>query len=377
MIRFTDPKLYVKGTCSVLFANTKTGNVEYWSDKVQNFNETSNANEDIIRAGLGNGIATVLISDSEKTVNATAADFSLKAKAMQLGGSVTYNGIVPVCQTVEASGTSLSISLEEGVPVANYGFQKPLCYVQEVGAQSPISQYGSAYEIDPASGAISGFTATASKTYKVWYLIHKITAMEATFYSNFQPGLYHATFQLAVYQNMSGGDTNTGTRVGWLYCIYPRYKMTPGGGMVGDQSTADTTDLSGRALPMDSDVINAACTDCDVGVTCYYLYVPDDGSEAIMGILIQMGGVIEVNKSSTYQVVPSFIMENGQIIKATDLTNFTFTMENTISGTSISAGGLITAGTTAGSTELQVSYSEGAEAPTYSDICNVSVVDPI
>lgn len=377
MIRFTDPRLYVKGTCAALFANTKTGAVEFWTDKIQNFNEASSANEDIIRAGLGNGIATVLTSDSEKNITATAADFSLKAKAMQLGGSVSYNGIAPVCQNVTASGTSLTVDVSEGVPVANYGFSTPLCYVQEVGAQSPVSQFGTAYEINPTSGAISGFTAENGKTYKVWYFVRKATAMEATFYSNFQPGLYHVTFQLAVYRNMTGGDTNTGTRVGWLYCIYPRYKMTPGGGMVGDQSTADTTDLSGRALPMDNEVINAACTDCDVGVTCYYLYVPDDGSEAIMGILIQMGGVIEVNKSSTYQVVPSFIMENGQIIKATDLTNFTFSMENTISGTSISAGGLITAGTTSGSTELQVTYSEGGEAPSYSDICNVSVVDPI
>lgn len=372
MIRFTDPKLYVKGTCSVLLANTQNGNVEYWSDKVQNFSETSNANEDIIRAGLGNGIATVLISDSEKTVTATAADFSLKAKAMQLGGSVTYNGIAPVCQTVEATGTSISISLDEGIPVANYGFQKPLCYVQEVGALSPISQFGNAYEIDPTSGAISGFVATASKTYKVWYFIRKITAMEATFYSNFQPGLYHATFQLAVYQNMSGADTNAGTRVGWLYCIYPRYKMTPGGGMVGDQSTADTTDLSGRALPMDSEVISEACTDCDVGVTCYYLYVPDDGSNAILGILTELGGQIVMGESATYQVKPSFIMENGQIVKATDLTNFSFVGTSLPSGTTVGeTTGLIESGTTTGSGTLTVTYDDAGIL--LADICQVSV----
>lgn len=372
MIRFTDPKLYVKGTCSVLFANTQNGNVEYWSDKVQNFSETSNANEDIIRAGLGNGIATVLVSDSEKTVTATAADFSLKAKAMQLGGSVTYNGIAPVCQTIHATGSSLTIDFADGVPVANYGFEKAMCYVQEVGALSPISQYGSAYEIDTTSGAISGFVATSGKDYKVWYFVRKITAMEATFYSNFQPGLYHATFQLAVYQNMSGADTNAGTRVGWLYCIYPRYKMTPGGGMVGDQSTADTTDLSGRALPMDSEVISAACTDCDVGVTCYYLYVPDDGSNAILGILTELGGQIVMGESATYQVKPSFIMENGQIVRATDLTHFSFVGTSLPSGTTVGeTTGLIESGTTTGSGTLTVTYEESGFIAT--DVCQVSV----
>lgn len=371
MIRFTDPKLYVKGTCAATFANTQTGSIEYWTDKIQNFNESSSANEDIIRAGLGNGIATVLISDSEKTITATAADFSLKAKAMQLGGSVAYNGIVPVCQNVTASGTAISVDLNGETPVANYGFTTPLCYVQQVGQQSLVSQAGTAYEINPTSGAISGFVAAPGNTYKVWYFVRRTSALEATFYSNFQPGLYHVTFQLAVYRNMTGGDTNAGTRVGWLYCIYPRYKMTPGGGMVGDQTTADTTDLSGRALPVDSEVISESCSDCDVGTTCYYLYVPDDGSEAIIGILAQMGGVIEVEASGTFQVQPSFVMENGQLVRATNMGSFLFSLTG-ISGTTVSSDGLITAGSTEGSGELRVTYNDD-NGQQFTDTCNVTV----
>lgn len=375
MIRFTDPRLYVKGTCAALFANTQTGAVEYWTDKVQNFNEASSANEDLIRAGLGNGIATVLISDSEKTITASAADFSLKAKAMQLGGSVSYNGIAPVCQNVTASSATLTVDVEQGVPVANYGFSTPMCYVQEVGEQSPISQFGTAYEINPTSGEISGFTAQSGTVYKVWYFTRKTTALEATFYSNFQPGVYHVTFQLAVFRNMTGDDTNAGTRVGWLYCIYPRYKMTPGGGMVGDQTTADTTDLSGRALPMDSEIIGEACTDCDVGTTCYYIYVPDEGSEAIMGIMAAIGGTIDMAPGATYQVQPKFIMENGQIVKANDLTNFSFELTNvTATGTTVGAStGLITAGSTAGTAILQTTYQRGYPQLPLIDQCVVTV----
>lgn len=372
MIRFTDPQLYVKGTCAVQLANTKNGNIEYWSNKVQNFNENSNANEDIIRAGLGNGIATVLISDCEKTVTATVADFSLKAKAMQLGGTVQYNGIAPVCQNVTAEGGALSVDVSGGAPVANYGFTKPLCYVQKVGANSPISQYGAAYEIDPTTGAVSGFAAEAGVTYKVWYFVRKASALEAAFYSTFQPGVYHATFQLAVFRNMTGADTKSGTRVGWLYCIYPRYKLTPGGGMVGDQNTADTTDLSGRAMSVDSDVIGEACTDCEVGTTCYYLYVPDDGSDAVTGILTQLGGVITVDAGATYQIKPNFVMENGQIVPAGNVDGFTFSLAKAPSGTSVSNSGLITAGSTAGETQMNVTYTDGYKV--LKDSCTVAVV---
>lgn len=374
MIRFTDPNLYVKGTCAVQFANTNSGDIEFWSDKVQTFNATSNANEDVIRAGLGNGIATVLTNDSEITVSATAANFSLKAKAMQLGGSAQYNGIAPVCKTVTAASTSLIVDVTDGTPVANYGFSSPMCYVQEVGASSPIGTYGKAYAINATTGAITGFAATASKKYKVWYFVKKAAAYEATFFANFQPGVYHVTYQLAVYRNLSGAGSNNGTRVGWLYCIYPRYKMTPGGGMVGDQTTADTTDLSGRALPIDSDVISDQCADCEMGAAAYYLYVPDDGSDAIVGILAQIGGVISVVKSGSAQVQPRFIMANDQIVPAESMSGFTFALSGAPTGTTVGAStGVISAGSTAGDCELNVTYTSGST--TYTDVCNVSVVE--
>lgn len=370
-IRFTDPRLYVKGTCSAMFANTQTGDIEFQSDKVQNFNAANSSNQDTIRAGLGNGIATVLTTDSEIAVTASAANFSLKAKAMQLGASLKYNGITITCQVVTASGASLSIDVSGGAPVANYGFATAQCYVQEVGAASPIGTFGKAYEISSA-GAITGFAATIGKKYKVWYFVNKASALEMAVSGNFQPGVYHATFQLAVFRNISGTGTNDGTRVGWLYCIFPNYMMTPGGGMVGDQATADTTDLSGRALPLDSDVISENCSDCEMGKSAYYVYVPDDGSEAIIGILAAMGGVITVAASGTTQVQPRFIMENDSLVPAQSMSGFTFALASAPSGTSVSSAGVITAGSATGDCTLTVSYANGSD--TITDQATVSVV---
>ena len=34
MIRFTDPRLYVKGTCAAMLTDKSTGDIKYWSDKL-------------------------------------------------------------------------------------------------------------------------------------------------------------------------------------------------------------------------------------------------------------------------------------------------------------------------------------------------------
>ena len=369
MLRFTDPNLYVKGTCAVQFANTQTGEIEFWSNKVQSFNDTANASEDVIRAGLGNGIATVLTSDSERTIAAVCANFSLKAKAMKGGATLQYSGIVPVCVNVTATGASISVGTENGVPVANYGYTSPLCYVQQVGAPSSIGVDGVPYAIT-ADGDVTGFTATAGVTYKVWYFVRQASAHEATFYSNIQPGVYHATFQLAVYRNESGSATNTGTRVGWLYCIYPRYKLTPGGSVVGDQTTADTTDIGGRALGLDSDVVSASCTDCEMDEVAYYIYVPDNASDGVSGVLVAVGGVVTVASRSTLQLQPYVIMADNSLARLPEGGGVSYAVSG-INGTTVSDSGLITAGSTAGSGEITLTYT--LDDNTFTDVCNLVV----
>lgn len=372
MIKFTDPNLYAMGTCAMTFADTNTGNIVFWSDKVQNFSDVPNANEVLIRAGLTNGIACVMTTDSERTVTAVCANFSMMGKAMKVGATLQYNGIAPVCKVITASGTSLTVDVSDGVPVANYGYSSPVCYVQETGAASPIATFGNAYAINASTGAITGFTSVSGKKYKVWYFVRKAAALEAAMPSNFQPGVYHATAQIAVYRNMTGANPNEGTRVGWLYCIYPRYKMTVGGGINGEQTNADTTDLSGRPLPMDADVVSDQCVDCESGMNAYYLYVPDDTSTTIQGILGAIGGVVTVEKSTSSQIMPYFIMENGQLVKATTTTGFTFALTDGPSGTTVSTSGAVTAGSTTGSGALAISYANGTE--TLTDACTLTVV---
>ena len=103
MITFTDKRLYAKGICSAQLQDPSTGEILSQSNKFSTGNINFSANTDPLRAGLGNGIATIIASDSDTQVNFTRADFDLMTKMMAVGGAVNYNAVSPVCQTVEAT----------------------------------------------------------------------------------------------------------------------------------------------------------------------------------------------------------------------------------------------------------------------------------
>ena len=77
MITFTDKRLYAKGICSAQLQDPATGEVLSQSDKFSTGNIQFSANTDPLRAGLGNGIATIIASDSDTQVNFTRADFDM------------------------------------------------------------------------------------------------------------------------------------------------------------------------------------------------------------------------------------------------------------------------------------------------------------
>lgn len=372
MIKFTDPRLYVKGTCQINLADVSTGEIKYFSNKFQTNNIQTSATLDPIRGGYGNPIATIIASDADVKVTAVAADFSLWAKMAQVGGTLSYNATIPACQVVTAEGAALTIDVTDGAPVANYGYSDIFCYVQEAGAGATIAATGTPYPLDAATGAITGFTATTGKQYKVWYWVKKAGAQVGVMSTMFAPGVYHMTAQIAVFSNEGGGGQNEGTRVGWLYYIIPRLKMGAVANLVGDQTTADTTELSGQALAYDEDVISATCTDCDMPDLAYYIYAPDDGSSAIAGLAV-VGGAVTVQTGATAQIPVKYVMPDGQLVQPV-YTALKYTLgAGAPAGTSVSTSGVITAGSAAGETEVTITYpAEGTAQHTC--VANVSVV---
>ncbi len=363
MISFTDPRLFVKGTCAAMLTDKSTNDIKYWSNKFQTGNITTSLTEGEIRAGLGNGIAAIIPSDSDLQVEFTAADFSLWAKAAQVGGTLNYNAPTMTCQVIEATAASLTLDVSKGAPVAQLGFSQVVCYVQEVGKAAPVGVYGTAYPLDATTGEVKDFTATAGTKYKVWYCVNKATAQVATISSFFDPGVYHFTAALAVYANLTTGEKNSGTRIGWLYVIVPSLKLGGNAGVVGDQTNNDTTSVSGRAVISDADVVSELCEGCNGGgnVYAYYVYVPDDGAEAIQGLAV-VGGAVSVAASGTAQIPVRFVMQNGElVIPASYSDGFTYTASGAPDGTTVSDSGMITASSTAGDFDVAIAYDNGGK----------------
>lgn len=363
MISFTDPRLYVKGTCAAMLLDKSTGDVKYWSDKFQTGNITTSLTEGEIRAGLGNGIAAIIPSDSDLQVEFTAANFSLWAKMAQVGGTLNYNAPAMTCQVIEATAASLSLDVTQGAPIAPLGMSQAAVYVQEVGTTAPVGVYGKAYAVDPSTGVIADFTATVGKKYKVFYTKNFTTAQVGTISSFFDPGVYYFLAQMAVYANKTAGEKNSGTRVGWLYNIVPSLKLGGNAGVVGDQTNNDTTSISGRAVISDEDVVSELCGTCNGGgnVYAYYVYVPDDGAEAISGLAV-VGGTVNVEVGKTAQIPVRFVMANGElVIPASYGDGFTYEATGAPEGTTVSNEGLITAGTTAGDFDVKIIYDNGGK----------------
>lgn len=358
MIAFTDKKLYVKGTCQAQLSDPCTGDIVYASNKFQTANITTSVTMGEIRGGMGNAVAAILPSDSALNVEFTAADFSMAAKAAQVGATLAYGAPVSECQTVTATGTSLSIDVTAGVPVAPVGFASPIAYVQKIGVAGTLNATGKAYPIT-ASGAVSGYNAVNGKQYKVYYFVQSPVAQMATISSLFDPKVLYFQAQMPVFSNESCSADNEGTRVGWLYVIVPRLKLGANGGIVGDATNHDTTSISGQAVAFDETVVSAECSDCEAGKMAYYIYVPDNGAENIEGITI-VGGYIAVPTNSTAQIPVRIVMENGQIVIPSDYkAGFTYTATGAPDGTTVSDSGVVTAGSTAGEFDVEIVYTRG------------------
>ncbi|MBD8996034.1 MAG: hypothetical protein EGR26_06010 [Clostridiales bacterium] len=371
MIRFNDPNLYTRGICSAQFADMTTGDIYFSSNKFQEGNITPSSNSDPLRAGLGNGIATIVESDADIQVNFTQANMDLKTKLAGVGAGVTYNAVAPVCQVVTADSAALKVDVTESVPAAQYGMSKAVCYVQEVGTASAIAADGIAYGI-AADGTVSGFTAVSGKQYKVWYFVEKLSAMcgKLTTAMNGKVGLF--TAQMAVYSNVNA-KTNEGTRWGWLYVHVPLKLQADTAVVTGSQSNYDTTAIVGRAISADELVVSGQCEDCSGSALGWYVLVPDGDADVVTGLVAAIGGVISVPKSGTAQVRPQAVMANGQLV-ALDPAKCTYAMTGAPSGTTVGQStGVITAGETTGDADMTVTFRYGDKS--FTAQCAVSVTE--
>ena len=370
MIKFTDPRLYVQGIGTAIMTDFD-GNIKYFSDKFQDGNITESADEGIITAGIGNGPVIVIPTNPNVGVAVTSADYSEYAKAAAVGGTISYGAADMVCQTVTATGTSLTINTNEGTPVAGPGLTDVVCYVQQIGVASPIAQDGIAYPLDPASGAISGFAATNGVKYLVTYYVSRANASMTTITTNPKGEVVRFVLQRPIYANVESA-TNQGDLWGMLYEIIPRLQLMPDGAANnGNQNSPTTTAISGRAMSYDAETITADCGSCSLNGAplMYRIIVPCDQTAGIDGILGALGGAISVAADADYQLTPG-IIAGGKISYGVPPTDFTYASSAEGVATVGENTGIVS-GVAAGDAEITVTYTVGGT--NYTDFVNVEV----
>lgn len=352
-----NPELYLKGTCTVTVKRPSDGQIVFQSSKVATNNFTTEVDMSPVRAGLGNTIAIQLPSNSAVNLDLTTADFSLAARAMQVGSSVVYNAIVPVCETITASGSSLSLTGAN--PVACYGDGDKYAYVNFAGATDP----GKAYTIGQGN-AIEGFTAVEGTAYNVIYYERRADSQELGISGMFAPGVYTVSAQMAVFSTEGANEGNRGTQVGWAYYYIPRMQFSGNAGINGSQSENASSALSGTALSYEDAAQNNSCVDCNFPMLAYVTYVPltMNGNNAIVGMTV-VGGNITIAKDDSMVIPVKYVMADNTLAqpKFSDLT-----ITSAATSTASVSGGVLT-GVAAGSTTLTI------EGPTAADLDAITV----
>lgn len=344
-----NPALFLKGTCEVTVKRPADGQIVFQSSLVSTNSFTTEVDMSPIRAGLGNTIAIQLPSDSAVNLELTTADFSMQARAMQIGTEVAFNAIAQKCATVTAESATLTIP--DASPVACYGDGEAYCYVNFAGANDP----GKAYVISDA-GVVQDFTATPGTAYNVMYYERRADAQEIGISGMIAPGIYTVSAQMAVFSADGNNAGNRGSQVGWAYYYIPRMQFAGNAETQGSQTDPATSVLSGTALSYQDAAEVGACVDCSFPMLAYMTYVPltFNGNKAISALAV-VGGNIAVDVSEELLIPVKYVMADNTLVQP-KYSDLTFTVADTTKATV--ENGVLT-GVAAGNTTLQIGVTSG------------------
>lgn len=340
--RATTP-VYLKGTMDVWCHNPSTGDLDYYSNKVQTSQFTTTVNMSPINASVGNPVVINLPDSAEVSLTLTAANMSLEARALSVGGDLSYNGIVPVIESITANGNSISVSQ---APVAGYGMAEPYAF---------IDTDGKAYVIDADTYQIQGFTAQNGQSYCVRYFVRNASAQQLRIASNFAPSVEVVTIRMPAY-NTQGSSSNQGSKCGDFYIWIPRMQFSGKADTEGSQTTAATTDFSGTALAYDEAVSSGVCSESAATALAYMVYVPLGSQTVLVEGLAVVGGSVTVAKDDTVQLPVKYVI-NNQLVQP-DYADLDYESSADATAT-ISDSGVIT-GVAAGSCTITASLTEPA-----------------
>lgn len=365
-ITLGNPNLFLKGIAELTFMDPSTGNIIGFDNVGSDAAVTSSVNLQEVAGGLGNALVGVFPDTVRLTGTYTSQAFSLETRRLITGGTLAYNAVAPVCETITATGTSLTVSK---TPAKHYGQSaadaNAWCYVKPQGA---ATYPGTNYEINIGTKTVVNFAATANQTYEVYYFAQNASAQSLEIPDVFNPTNVTVSIKYGVYAKQNNAVTG-GTLQGWLYVIVPRAILNGDAGVSANQTANATTDNSWMALSPDSSGLTCSdCTSSGNGLA-YYVYVPcGDAAAGVMALAVPGGG-ISVAVSQTKQIPVKYVMPDDTLAQPT-YTDLTYSSAATSTATVTSAG--VVTGVAAGNTTVTITLTK-ADSTTLTTTCAVTV----
>lgn len=368
--KFGDANLFVKGIVEVQIFDPVTGNIIGYDKVARDGSITSSVNMSEITGGIGNPVLLAVPDTTRLSGTLTSQAFSLRQRALASGSNITYDGIAPVSEEITATGTTLTVT---NTPAKYYG-QLPSdttawCYVREKGAASYL---GVNYGVDITTKQVQGFTATSGKTYQVFYFTNA-SAETLTLSSNFIPDIATLQYKFNVYAKQ-GGSVNNGTLHGVLYFVVPRAQFGGDVGISANQTDNATTSYDWTALAETDNMPAASSCINNSSPYAYYIYVPCQGTKALVEALTVIGGAVAVSATSgaanhTKQIPVKYVMPDGSLAQPT-YADLEFTSE-AVGTATVNDDGVVT-GVATGDTEITITLQK-PDNTTLTTYCNVSV----
>lgn len=348
--------LFAKGTMNVKCFDPASNDMVYYSNKMSTSQLQSTVNLGAINAGVGNPVVIQIPDTPSLTMNLTAADFSLLGRALAVGSTVTYNGVVPVDEVVEAEGTTLTVAQ---TPVAPLGGCDIVGYV---------GNSGKAYKIDPQTMELQDFTAVAGEKYCVHYYTANAGAQQFSVETLMNPAVVRTLISIPVYSTESDvSNALTGSRVGTLYITIPRMQFNGDISTDGSQTTPATTVMNGTSLSYDEA--------CEAGIQCgssaspklAYMVLELFGSpdQFATGLAIVGGNDIDVNAGQTATIPVKYVMDDGSL--GTPLMTDLDFVSAAAAVATVSAQGIVT-GVAAGTTEVTITTKSPKKLTTTANV---------
>lgn len=362
------PNLFLKGIAEQTFYDPATGNIVGFDNVASEAAISTSVNLQEVVGGIGNALVGVLPDTVRLTGTYTSQAFSLETRRLITGGVLAYNAVAPVCETITASGTTLTVSK---TPAKHYG--QPVadtncwCYVKPQGA---ANYAGTNYMINPTSKQVVNFAAVASTTYEVYYFAVNASAQSLSIPDVFNPPYVTVSTKYGVYAKQNNAVSG-GTLQGWLYVIVPVAILSGDAGVSANQTANATTDGSWMALSPDS--AGLSCAECANGGNnlAYYVYVPCGDADQDVVALAIVGGGVTVAVGGTAQIPVKFVMPNDTLVQPV-YADLTYGTPAPAGKATISSNGVVTGVSAATGVTATVSYTKG-DGTTLNTVCNITV----